>query len=300
MKSRSFALALVAATVLASAFSNCGGKSSPAAPTPTTTATPPPTPVRTDLGTTNFNVRAHGSSSFNIDFPPVGMLDITASWPGSSDIAIYATDQSCPGFAQVQSGACAVLAKADQPGVKPQRMSFQTAASKIYTVWTANNGSLTEPVSMTTGITTQGPPGQPPTQVTPTPNPSSTPRAYPTPTDLAPGPVTQIKAYIKSIDQGGFDYRPGEQDSAGNWIVHPGEFVVFDMTQRNGAGLICNWIGEPDWDIDDPDGILTLKESSNPFFLRVIVDHKGHFTLVGHLDGIDSNVLEVSSVANGN
>ena len=114
------------------------------------------------------------------------------------------------------------------------------------------------------------------------------------------GPVTQVKAYIKTIDTGGFNYRPGEQDSAGNWIVHPGEFVVFDLTQRNGAGLICNWTVDPAWTLDDPDGVLRVKETSSPFFLRVIVEHKGHFEMFGEIDGIRSNLLQVTSVANGN
>src|SRR5437764_1489255 len=126
----------------------------------------------------------------------------------------------------------------------------------------------------------------------PTPAPATspgTPRASPTPSDLAAGPVTQVKAYIKTIDTGGFNYRPGEQNADGDWIVHPGEFVVFDMTQRNGAGLICNWIVDPVWTLDDPDGVLRLKESSSPFFLRVIVEHKGHFEMFGEIDGIRSN-----------
>ena len=300
MKSRPFALAVLAAAVLTS-LSDCGGNKTAAVPTPVTTPTPAPQAVHTDLGTTNFNVRAHGSTSFNVDFPPVGLLDVTATWPGSSDIAIYATDQSCPGFNEVASGACGILGKAAAPGVKPQKMSFQTASGKIYTIWTANNGSLTEPVSMNTGITTQGPIQQPPSQPTPAPVTSpGTPRAYPTPTDLASGPVAQVKAYIKSIDTGGFNYRPAEQDKDGNWVVHPGEFVVFDLTQRNGAGLICNWVREPEWTLDDPDKLLKVKESNVPFFLRVIVEHKGHFELFGEIDGVRSNKLTVDSVANGN
>src|SRR5205814_9935516 len=127
--------------------------------------------------------RGHGSSYFNEDLPPVGMRDITVTWPSSSDIGIYATDQGCPGINEVLSGACGILGKANAPGVKPQKMSFQTASAKIYTIWTANNGSLTEPVSMSTGVTTQGPVQQPPGAPTPNPNPSGTPRSYPTPTD---------------------------------------------------------------------------------------------------------------------
>src|SRR5207249_4457409 len=133
------------------------------------------------------------------------------------------------------------------------------------------------------------PPSAPPAAPTPTPGGSSpAPRASATPSDLAPGPVAQLKAYIKTIDMGGFDYRPAEQNADGQWVVHPGEFVVFDMTQRNAQGLICNWIKDPVWHLDDPDEILEIKGSSHPFFLRVNVAHKGHFELQGEIDGIES------------
>ncbi len=300
MKSRPFAFALVAVAILAS-FSNCGGGKATSTPTQVATPTPAPQTVHTDLGATNFTVRAGRSSFANVDFPPAGTLEVTANWPGDSNIDIYATDASCPGFDEVMAGACSILAKGDSPTAKPERISFQTQAGRIYTIWTVNHGTTTEPVNLVFGITTLGPAPQPGAQPTPSPATSpSAPRASPTPSDLAPGPVAQLKAYIKTIDTGGFEYRPGEQDSAGNWIVHPGEFVVFDLTQRNGAGEICNWINDPVWHVDDPDGVLRIKESSHPFFLRVIVEHKGHFELQGEMDGIESNVLRVTSVANGN
>jgi hypothetical protein len=297
MKSRPFALAVIAGAFLAS-FSNCGGKTS-STPTQVATATPAPQAVHTDLGGTNFTVRAGRSSFTNVDFPPAGTLDVTTNWPGDDNIDVYATDASCTGFDAVTSGACAILAKGVSPTAKPERISFATQAGKIYTIWIVNLGSTTEAVNLEFGITTAGPIPQP---VAATPAPGSspgTPRASPTPADLAPGPVAQLKAYIKTIDTGDFTYRPGEQDEDGNWIVHPGEFVVFDLTQRNGAGLICNWIVDPEWHVDDPDGVLRIKETSHPFFLRVVIEHKGHFELQGTIDGIDSNVLRVSSVANG-
>lgn len=300
MKSRAFACVVVGCLALLS-FSTCGGGKSGSNPTPVPSPTPTPQAVRTDLGGTNFNVRAGGSSAQNIDFPPVGTIDITADWGGSDNIDIFATDANCPGFDAVAAGACPILAKGDSPTAKPEHISFATQASKIYTIWTANRGNTTEAVNLQVGITTVGP--IPPVASQPTPDPNATPsapRASPTPADLAPGPVAQLKAYIKSIDDGGFNYRPGEQDKDGNWIVHPGEFVVFDMTQRNGAGLICNWIKDPEWSVDDPDGVLRLKESSHPFFLRTVVEHNGHFELQGTMDGIDSNVLRVTSIPNGN
>ena len=300
MKSRPFALAVMAGAVLVP-FSSCGGNKTSSTPTQVATPTPAPAAVHTDLGGTNFNVRAGRSSFTNVDFPPVGTLDVTTNWPGDSNIDVYATDASCPGFDSVTAGACTVLAKAVSTTTKPERVTFATQAGKIYTIWILNLGTTTEPVNLEFGITTEGP--IQPIAGQPTPPPASspgTPRASPTPSDLSPGPVTQLKAYIKTIDIGGFTYRPGEQDADGNWIVHPGEFVVFDLTQRNGAGLICSWNVDPEWHVDDPDGVLRIRESSHPFFLRVSVEHKGHFELQGTIDGIDSNVLRVSSVANGN
>jgi hypothetical protein len=299
MKSRPFTRAIIAGFALVS-LTRCGGDKPTSVPTQVATPTPAPVTVHTDLGATNFNVRAGRSSFANVDFPPAGTLDVTANWPGDSNIDIYATDASCPGFDSVTAGACVVLAKGVSPTAKPERIAFATQVGKIYTIWTVNNGSTTEPVNLQFGITTDGPVPQPGAPPTPQPGASpGTPRASPTPSDLAPGPVTQLKAYIKTIDTGGFTYRPGEQDADGNWIVHPGEFVVFDLTQRNGAGLICSWNVDPEWHVDDPDGVLRIKESSHPFFLRVQVEHKGHFELQGEIDGIESNVLKVSSVANG-
>jgi hypothetical protein len=299
MKSRPFALAVMAGAVLAS-FSSCGGNKTSSTPTQVAPPTPAPQAVHTDLGGTNFTVRAGRSSFTNVDFPPAGTLDVTTNWPGDDNIDVYATDASCPGFDSVTSGACPILAKGTSPTAKPERITFATQTGKIYTIWVVNLGATTEAVNLEFGITTAGPIPQP---VAATPAPGSspgTPRASPTPPDLAPGPVAQLKAYIKTIDTGDFTYRPGEQDEDGNWIVHPGEFVVFDLTQRNGAGLICNWIVDPEWHVDDPDGVLRIKETSHPFFLRVVIEHKGHFELQGTIDGIDSNVLRVSSVANGN
>lgn len=299
MTSRKCAYVLIAGAALL-ALSTCGGSKS-SNPTPVGTPTPTPTAVRTDLGGSDFNVRPGGSTAQNIDFPPVGTMDITANWAGSDNIDVYATDANCPGFDQVTAGACPILSKGDSPTAKPEHLTFTTVANKIYTIWTANRGNQTEAVNLQFGITTLGPIPPPAAQPTPVPGSSpSAPRASPTPADLAAGPVTQVKAYVKSIDTGGFNYRPGEQDANGNWIVHPGEFVVFDMTQRNAAGLICNWIVDPQWSVDDPDGILTLKDSSQPFFLRTIIAHNGHFELQGTIDGIDSNVLQVTAVPNGN
>ncbi len=295
---------LVSGALLAGALASlpaCGKSGTSAPSTPVARPSTAASSVRTVLisGAT-FVVRAGGSSFTNIDFPPIGKVDVSATWGGPNNIELYVTDASCPGFQDLAAGRCPVVARAEG-AARPKTVTFDSQTGKIYTVWSANRGTTSETVSLDAGVTTDGPIQQPPAQPTPgTGSPNPSPRASPTPSDLAPGPVAQLKAYIKTIDTGGYTYRPGEQDADGNWILHPGEFVVFDLTQRNGSGLICNWIDDPVWHVDDPDGVLRLKESSHPFFLRVVVEHKGHFELQGTIDGVDSNVLSVVSVANGN
>ncbi|PYQ41795.1 MAG: hypothetical protein DMF77_14900, partial [Acidobacteria bacterium] len=78
MMSRPLALAVVAGAVLAS-LSNCGGNKTSSTPTQVATPTPAPAAVHTDLGGTNFTVRAGRSSFTNVDFPPAGTLDVTTN-----------------------------------------------------------------------------------------------------------------------------------------------------------------------------------------------------------------------------
>ncbi len=299
MKHRSFgALGALAAGLVFGSLQGCGGGStSPTSPVPSPTAGQP---VRTVLlsGVT-VTVRASGSSFTNIDFPPAGKVDVTANWGGPNTIDVYVTDQSCPGFTDVAAGRCAILARAEG-AARPKSVTFDSTAGKVYSIWMANRGTSTETVGVDAGVTTTGPvQSPPPAQPTPTPSGNPSPRASATPSDLAPGPVTNVKAYIKTIDTGGFEYRNGEQDANGNWVLYPGEFVVFDMTQRNERNQICNWIKDPIWHLDDPDGLLTVKGSSSPFFFKVDVDHKGFFELWGEIDGIESNHLNVVVVSHG-
>ncbi|HEU0108177.1 MAG TPA: hypothetical protein VFT38_18475, partial [Vicinamibacteria bacterium] len=169
MKSRLFTLAVMAGAVLA-AFSSCGGNKTSSTPTQVATPTPAPQAVHTDLGGTNFTVRAGRSSFTNVDFPPAGTLDVTTNWPGDDNIDVYATDASCPGFDSVTSGACPILAKAASLTAKPERITFATQAGKIYTIWIVNLGTTTEAVNLEFGITTAGPIPQP---VAATPAPGS-------------------------------------------------------------------------------------------------------------------------------
>ena len=140
---------------------------------------------------------------------------------------------------------------------------------------------------------------------TPTPVPTAAPTPTPTPTPAvdprtgwAVGPVTQVKAYLKTIEseKNSRQYREGTQDSQGNWIVYIGEYVVVDSTQRNGAGQICQWIGDPEYDFDDNDRMMDISGSSEPFFFKFHVDRAGVATVWSAIDGIKSNILSIKGV----
>jgi hypothetical protein len=295
MKAGSVGRGAVLGTMVA--LSACGGGSG--SPTgPTASPSTPTQTVRLVLGTSNFELRPNAATFKSFDNPPNGTMDATLDWTnvGNAGMKFYATDGRCPGFVDLQAGHCTVLARSEGTD-KPKRVTFSnTTANAVYIFWIFNGGSTTESGVMEIGVTTTQPINQPPATSSPTPSPGggTDPRA-----GLPVGPVTQAKIAIRSIDQGGFDYRDPTQDSAGNWVVYPGEFVVFDLSQRNGAGEKCQWIKDPEWTIEDEDEIVSVRGSSQPFLLRLDILHKGFFELQGHIDGIDSNVLSIVSVAHG-
>jgi hypothetical protein len=221
-------------------------------------------------------------------------MDATLEWGNAgSQVDFYATDGRCPGFTQLLAGACTVLARSEG-SAKPKRITFDNAAANgVVNFWIYNRATINEAGMMEVAVTTSGPV----TVVSPTPPPSGggDPR-----NGLPPGPVTQARIAIRSIDIGGFEYRDPAQDEDGNWVLHPGEFVVFDLSQRNGAGQKCAWIDDPVWNVDDEAGVMSLRGSSNPFLLRVDVEHKGYVEITAKIDGIDTNLLGIVSVSQGN
>jgi hypothetical protein len=291
----SFARRIVSGSLIV-LMAACGGGGNPAAPTPG--ASTPTQTVRTVLGNADFTLRANSATFKSIDNAPVGMMDATLEWGNAANqVDFFATDGRCPGFPDLQAGRCTVLARAEG-AEKPKRLSFSnTTANGVHNFWIYNRGSSTESGAMEVAVTTTGPINQPPVTVgSPTPNPTtpSDPRA-----GLPLGPVTQARVAIRSIDTGGFSYRDPQQDADGNWLVHPGEFVVFDLSQRNGAGEKCQWLDDPKWFVKDDSGVLNLRNSSQPFLLRADVARKGYFEVRARIDGIDSNVLSLNSVAHG-
>jgi hypothetical protein len=132
-------------------------------------------------------------------------------------------------------------------------------------------------------------------QATPTPVPSPTPDPF---ADLPPGPVTQVKAYLKTLEssKGSREYRDAAKDSEGLWIVYVGEYVVIDSTQRNGAGQICRWVKPPVYSWDNDAGMMDIKGSTDPFFFKFEVAHTGAAEVTSVVDGIESNAVQMRAV----
>lgn len=141
-------------------------------------------------------------------------------------------------------------------------------------------------------------PAVPAPTATPAPAPTPTPQPQGTPDPrigLAAGPVVRYTIKVRTIDTGNFRYRDPFEDEQGRWIVHPGEFVVFDSTQKNAAGEICQWINNPTWIVNDPDRVFNVRGSSQPFLLRTDVMRRGTAQISARIDGIDSNILVIRS-----
>jgi hypothetical protein len=142
------------------------------------------------------------------------------------------------------------------------------------------------------------PPGAPGvTPPRPTPAPTPDPRA-----SLPAGPVTRYTIKVRTVNNG---ERDAEPDSSGRFIVHPGERVDFDSTQKNAGGEICQWINNPDWTIDGgacpmettcAGGVVLRRGSSQPFLLKTTIQTTGLFTVQASIDGVVSNVLEMRSI----
>lgn len=167
--------------------------------------------------------------------------------------------------------------------------------------WTSRSGAA----ALCVGVLSCGGGSSAPTGPTPTPTPVAlpTPTPVPSPTpdpfaDLPAGPVTQVKAYLKTIEtsKGSRDYRLGVRDEDGLWIVYVGEYVVIDSTQRNGAGQICRWIKPPVYSWDNDDGMMDIKGSTDPFFFKFEVVRTGFADVSSVVDGIESSSVPMRAV----
>lgn len=278
--------AALAAALLAGVACGGGDGSRPDQPT-----SPTGGPTRTVLVSGESFSLAPGAATYkNIDLPPPGTLDAVVNWAGPNDINVYVTDNVCPGFLDLRAGRCTVITRSDG-AAKPERVSWSTntAAGRIWSVWIHNNGASLGSGSMDVGITTDQP-------LPPVAAPTSAPPASADPRDsLSPGPIVRYTIKVRSIDLGGFNYRDPFQNGEGQWVVHPNEFIVFDSTQKNANGELCKWVDPPRWFLEDPDGVLDPRESSQPFLFRADVRRRGSFRIFAKIDGVESNALEVVS-----
>jgi len=147
-------------------------------------------------------------------------------------------------------------------------------------------------------------PSTPPTTTAPQPTPTPAPSATPYDCDrssLEPGPVSTYRFKLKVIRRdGNFIEGPPEgdpfpTDDEGRIIVRVGDFIVFDSTQKNAAGLQCQWQNDPEWTVTgDVLGVRTeasRETTACGFLLRADVDRKGEFSVDAALDGIDGETV---------
>jgi hypothetical protein len=281
----------IATCALVLGLAACTGSDGPSQPT---TPTGPGGPTRTVLVDGAAFALDPGTATYkNIDLPPEGTLDATVNWAGPNDINVYVTDNVCPGFPDLRAGRCNVIARSEGTA-KPERLSWNTstAPGKIWSVWIYNNGTSVESGAMEVGVTTAQPI---PPAVAPTPAPAGGGSVDPRDA-LAAGPIVRYTIKVRSIDQGGFDYRDPFQNADGQWVVHPNEFIVFDSTQKNANGELCKWEAPPRWFLEDGAGVLEPRESSQPFLFRADVRRRGTFKIFARIDGVESNALEVVSI----
>jgi hypothetical protein len=163
-------------------------------------------------------------------------------------------------------------------------------------------GSPTQPTPTPTPV----PVPTPTPASTPTPNPVPTPAPTPTPDyydTLAPGPVTRYNIKLHSVRKpdGTELEEPFPQDNQGRYRVGPGDFIVFDSTQKNAEGKECQWLSDPVWVVDDSAAnVMDRRPSSNPFLLRIDIIRTGQFTVTASLDGIKAPQTLVISSKVGN
>ena len=267
----------------------CGGGGSGS---PTTPPVPTPAPLgpatRTVIDVRDWGLKGGAGVFYNQDKLPEGTLDVTMDWEnGDIPVSIYVTEaNTCPDTSSLRSGACRILAQSNDSKVKPKRINYAVAAGKpSVAVWVVNEGRQGATGSLEVGLTSREKPATPDPNATPNPDVRST---------LPDGPVAIVFIKVRSIDVGNKVYRDPVQDKDGYWVLHKGEFVVFDLTQKNAANQECKWVNDPTWEVDDPGFVFIIKGSSQPFLLRVDVDkEEGLINVQGHIDGVDSNVLKI-------
>ena len=143
-------------------------------------------------------------------------------------------------------------------------------------------------------------PATPPPTTAPTVTPTPAPQATPfdcNRSDHPPGPVTSYMFKLKllrrgdQVIEGPPEGAPFPTDAQGRVFVRVGDFLVFDSTQRNGSKQESQWTNDPQWVVDDPGGILQVREASREttacgFLYRADAVGRGQFTITTSIDGV--------------
>jgi hypothetical protein len=281
--------------VLAIASIRCGSggsdNSTPTAPVAAPTTPPAPAPVvvpgRTVYNNISFTNLAVGQGlRKDVDNIPSGKVDGVLDWLADSDLNLYVTTPACPGIPEVVSGACERLALSDGRS-RPESLTFDNPTTRTWTFWIYNKGPAAVSGTLEVGVVPSATSAVP--TATPTKSPSQDPRDF-----LPDGPIVTMTAKLRPVDlcQGCNDFRDPFQEN-GRWILFEGEWVVFDADQRNSNGEKCKWDKLPEWDLDDPNDVLYIRQSSEPFLFRANVVHEGIITVWVTEDGVKSNILFV-------
>jgi hypothetical protein len=138
-------------------------------------------------------------------------------------------------------------------------------------------------------------------QATPAPAPTPVPTPVPPPdprSDLAPGPVVSVKAYLKTVESthGSLVFRDAQKDKDDVFTLYVGEFVTIDSTQRNIAGQVCRWNRTPVYFWDNDDDMMDMRDSDQPFFFRFLVAKPGFAQVTSKIDGIESNDVKMRAI----
>jgi hypothetical protein len=109
--------------------------------------------------------------------------------------------------------------------------------------------------------------------------------------------VTRYNIKLHSVHRAdGTDLEEPFPADAEGYRVIPGDFIVFDSTQKNAEGEVCQWVNDPEWNVEDPNRAVDRRPSSNPFLLRLDIVRTGKFIVTASVDGIRApQVLVVRS-----
>jgi hypothetical protein len=144
----------VAALVLVTGLTACGGGGGGSTTGPTSVT--PPAPVRTIIGNFTFSLGPLALSQpveVTVSGSGTGTVDATAQWTfASNDVDLFLTDRSCGATSIFNLGNCNILARADSFTNKPEVITRSLAAG-VYRLYVYNDGPAGESGTLIVGFT---------------------------------------------------------------------------------------------------------------------------------------------------